>query len=37
LEAELRILTAEIEADERKMAELPESMERRYAKKPQQP
>jgi predicted nucleic acid-binding Zn-ribbon protein len=28
LEAELRSLTAEIEADEKKMTELPESMER---------
>jgi uncharacterized Zn finger protein len=28
LEAELRTLTAEIEADEKKMAELPESMEK---------
>jgi predicted nucleic acid-binding Zn-ribbon protein len=28
LEAELRTLTAEIEAGEKKMAELPESMER---------
>jgi septal ring factor EnvC (AmiA/AmiB activator) len=36
LEAELRTLTAEIEADENKMAELPESMEK-YEKKPQQP
>jgi chromosome segregation ATPase len=36
LEAELRTLIAEIEADEKKMFELPESM-RRYEKKPQQP
>jgi hypothetical protein len=28
LEAELRTLTAEIEVDEKKMAELPESMEK---------
>jgi predicted nucleic acid-binding Zn-ribbon protein len=34
LEAELRTLTAEIEADEKKIAELPQSMEK-YEKKPQ--
>jgi archaellum component FlaC len=36
LEAELRTLTAEIEADKKKMAELLESMEK-IRKEPQQP
>jgi predicted nucleic acid-binding Zn-ribbon protein len=36
LEAELRTLTTEIEADEKRMAELPESMEK-YERKLQYP